>query len=403
MYVSVDECLIALAFCAKQGHSEELRTLANSAAITMITNQADFLLFVHYYMKVSEVLRAGHKSFGHGMCRVVEKWYEKYSPIELANMFGEHRGLHGLTHQSVIKRAHMRTKKRNNTEDGAATAAATVEPMETNANATASVASAPTPSTSSASSVNVGASTSTDNGNNVTTTSNAQPAAATSSSSSPSQLSAEDDREQVFQFVFCNGSQEYLKYLNEKAELGVAAERLKALQILKTNENIENAAKSIQRHKFTIDQMPAHLLEQQKIWDVLLPTLSTRSLLHHFHTMKDHGFLNDDAPFAQKFLEVFGRTETFKTETICPINVFIQRALYMENMRYVNHKKAEYYKKKMQKRNVTTNPLIVKRLDEMFEQTLQNAKPIPAKFLIVMDLRRGNAKSKQNIETEKFF
>lgn len=101
MYIRVDEILIALAFCARQAHSEQLRMLANSEAITMITNQADFLLFVHYYVKLSEILRgAGHKQFGHGMCRVVEKWYEKLSPIDLANVFGEHRGLHGLTHQS---------------------------------------------------------------------------------------------------------------------------------------------------------------------------------------------------------------------------------------------------------------------------------------------------------------
>lgn len=101
MYVRVDEIFIALAFCARQVHSEPLRTLANSEAITMITNQNDFLLFVHYYMKWSEILRgAGHKHFGHGMCRVVEKWYERHTPIDLANMFGEHRGLHHLTHQT---------------------------------------------------------------------------------------------------------------------------------------------------------------------------------------------------------------------------------------------------------------------------------------------------------------
>lgn len=101
MYTRVDEILIALAFCSRQTNSEPLRVLANSEAITMITNQNDFLLYVHYYVKLSEILRgAGHKHFGHGMCRVVEKWYERHSPIDLANMFGEHRGLHNLTHQS---------------------------------------------------------------------------------------------------------------------------------------------------------------------------------------------------------------------------------------------------------------------------------------------------------------
>lgn len=80
MYVRVDEILIALAFCSKQGHSEELRVLANTEAIAIITNQSDFLLFAHYYLKLSEVLRGErHSSFGHGMSRVVGKLHTNYS------------------------------------------------------------------------------------------------------------------------------------------------------------------------------------------------------------------------------------------------------------------------------------------------------------------------------------
>lgn len=225
-------------------------------------------------------------------------------------------------------------------------------------------------------------------------TSNAQPAVANTISSSPSEFSVDDDREQLYQFVFCNGSLEYLKYLEGKPVLGAGAERLKELQILKTNENVDSAVKAIQSHKFTIAQMPAHLLEQQKIWDVLLPTLTTRLLLRHFHTMKDLGFLNGDSAFTQKFLNIFGKLDTLKSENICPIDVYILKVLYAQNMRYLCVKKAEFYKKKMQKRKVTMNPLIVNRLDEIFDQSLRNAKPMPAKFFIVMDLRSGNAKSR---------
>lgn len=398
MYVRVDEALIALAFCAKQTHSEPLRTLAHSEAITMINNQSDFLLFVHYCMKLAEILRGGQKHFGHGMCRVVEQWYEKFSPIDLANMFGEHRGLHGLTHQSVIKRAHMRTKKRSAADNATATAAAAAAPSDSNAEANANDGTIAVDSEMM--DVNAGPSTSA-----ATSTSNTPPATVTAtatatvgtaqSSSTPTALTTEDDREQVFQLIFCNGSLEYLQYLDGKAELGPGAERLKALQKFKTNENIDDAVKAIQQHQFTIDQMPAHLLEQQKIWDVLLPKLSTRALLHHFHTMKDRGFLNDDSAFVRKFLNVFGKPESkFKAENICPIHVYIQKVLYAQNMRYLCMKKAEYYKKKMQKRKVTTNSEILNRLDEMFEQTLRMATPVSAKFFVVMDVRRGNAKSK---------
>lgn len=398
-YVRVDEILIALAYCAKQMHSEKLRTLANNEAISLINDQADFLLFIHYYKKISGIIRTdGHTHFAHGMCRVIEKWYEKYTPIDLANMFGEHRGLHGLTHQSVIKKAHMRTKKRTpneaanssvsatNSVESSSDAANNSNVTETNTNV---IENANAPSTSNEVAPNMvsqNADSATQNNHNNAATSDSQLTA--------SPLSTEDDREQVFQFVFCSGSQEYLKYLEDKPQLGEGAQRLKNLQILKTNENIDSAVQSIRRHKFKLEQMPAHLLEKQAIWEALLPTLSSRTLLNHFHTLKDRGFLNEDTPFTRSFLNVFGNNSKFKSEKICPIYLYIQKKLYNQNVRYLSSKKAEYYEKKVMKRKVAINRLIEERLDCMFNQALFNATPAPAKFFIVMDLRRGNAKSK---------
>lgn len=396
MYVRVDEILIALAYCAKQMHSEKLRTLANNEAISMINDQADFLLFIHYYKKISAIIRTdGHTHFAHGMCRVIEKWYEKYTPVDLANMFGEHRGLHGLTHQSVIKKAHMRTKKRTPNEASNTNLSATNSDAANISNATEEnvnvIENTNAPSTSNEVAPDMAPqnTNSTPNNQNNATTSDTQPTA--------TPLSTEDDREQVFQFVFCSGSQEYLKYLEDKPQLGEGAQHLKHLQILKTNENIDSAVQSIRRHKFKLEQMPAHLLEKQAIWEALLPTLSSRTLLNHFHTLKDRGFLNDDTPFTRSFLNVFGNISKLKSEKICPIYLYIQKKLYHENVRYLSSKKAEYYEKKVMKRKVTTNRLIEERLDCMFNQALFNASPSPAKFFIVMDLRRGNAKSKFSV------
>lgn len=365
LYLRVDEVIIALAYCAKQTHSEELRMLANNEVLTLIKEQDDFLRFVHYATKISAVLRGpGHLNFGHGMRRVVENWYGKFSPVDLANMFGEHKRLHGHTHQSVIKMAHMRTNKRpapteNTNASNSATQSANdiVTTNESNATATTSL--------------------------------NAQPAPAPA----PPPITDDDDREQVFQFIFCKGGQEYLTYLENQPEIGPGALRMKNIQILKTNEHIENAIQSIQRHKFTVTQLPAHLLENQRVWEALLPTMSSRTLLNYFHTLKDHGFLNEGSSFTQKFLDVFGKTSTFKLENICPIYLYILKQLYDKNVRYLGTKKAEYYEKKISKRQITKNPVIKERLNDMFNEALLNAKPAPAKFMVVMDLRRGNAKS----------
>lgn len=378
LYICIDYVLIALAYCAKQTHSEELRKLANNEALTLIRDQDDFLLFISYCAKISAVLRGPqHLNFGRGMCRVIEKWYEKFSPVDLANMFGEHKKKHGWTHQSVIRKAHMRTKKSTIPEVPATTegASASVSSTQTaNDNATAT--------TSNDTTAIAG-----------TSSSNVQPAQVPVPTPAPMEID-EDDREQVFKFVFCKGGQEYLTYLEDKPVLGPGAQRLKDIQILKTNEHVESAIQSIDRHKFTLTQMPAHLLEKERIWETFLPTLSSRTLLDYFNTLKDHGFLNEGSTFTQKFIEVFGVPNTFKSENICPIYLYILKQLYDKNVRYLGTKKAEYYEKKVLKRKITKNKVIKERLNNMFNQALLHAKPAPAKFMIVIDLRRGNTKSK---------
>lgn len=380
LYIRVDEVLIALAYCAKQTHSEELRKLANNEALTLISDQDDFLLFISYCAKISVILRGlQHLNFGSGMCRMIEKWYEKFSPVDLANMFGEHKKLHCWTHQSVIRKAHMRTKKRTIPEvpastEGASASASSAQTANENVTATTSNDTTAIAGTSS---------------------SNVQPAQVPASTSAPAPMVIdEDDREQVFHFVFCKGGQEYLTFLENKPELGPGAQRLKDIQILKTNENVETAVQSIDRHKFTLTQIPAHLLEKERVWETFLPTLSSRTLLNYFHTLKDHGFLNEGSTFTQKFIEVFGVPNTFKSENICPIYLYILKQLYDKNVRYLGTKKAEYYEKKVLKRKITKNKVIKERLNNMFNQALLHAKPAPAKFMIVIDLRRGNTKSK---------
>lgn len=339
--------------------------LANNEAISMINDQADFLLFVSYCAKISVVLRGErHSNFGHGMCRIIEKWYEKWSPVELANMFGEHRGMHSWTHQTVICKAHMRTEKRTASEPAGA-AAATVTVAATTSNSVAQ---------------NANDSVATENNENRSSIAQTEPTNG-------------DDREKVLHFIFCNGSHKYIDYLENGTELGVGAQRLKNLQILKTNENIDSAIESIRQHKFTITQMPAHLLEKEKIWEVLIPTLSVRQLLHYFHTVKDHSFLNENTPFARAFIDALANPIKIKTEQICPIELFILKRLYSKNVRYLGTKKAEYYNKKVLKRKISINTMITERLNEMFNTALHKSNAAPAKFMVVMDLRRGNSRS----------
>lgn len=327
---------MALAFCARQDQNEELRRLAYSTAITLFKNQNDFLLFIRYCVDISLGLRGtNRKGFGNGLRKVITKWYAQYTPLQLANIFGEHRSLHGWTHRDLWKLAHIK------------------------------------PDTALQISPDAGTST----------------------------PITETDREIVSKFIFKDG-QSYMQYLESASPLGgtlqEGALRMRELQIYKTNEHIENAIEQIRENGFKLNQSPAHLLHNVDIWDALLPSLTYRDLLENIFTLKDLGYLNEDVPFAKKYLDALSNLNncTKMDPQICPIYVYLLKQLYDGNVRYLHRLKTEKYQRKVTKRKLLPNKTISRQLSLILEHTISTAKPVPAKYFVTIDLRKGNVKSK---------
>lgn len=312
--------------------------MAYQEALTLFDNQADFLMFLKYCARLNATLRvdnANGKGFGRGMRNLVKRWYGKYSTVELADMFGEHRGLYKWTHKDVLTLAHLNPKLRRTSSDTTTNAAAENE-------------------------------------------------------TSPEVLI---DRENVLRFNFRNG-QDYLKYLNELEQpLGEGALRMKALQQFKTNESTTEAVRQIQSNRFKLNQTPAHLLERMEIWEALLPNLKLNELLDSLFTLKDLGFLNPDRPFAKKYVKAMTRNLS-DISTICPIQVFMMKRLYEKNERYLAKTKKLHYAKKMVKRGVQINEALTKQLNFLFEQSTTSGKRGPINYFIAMDLRPKSTASK---------
>lgn len=408
-----------MAYCARQTRNIELRIKAYSSASEIFTNQHDFLMFIHYCVKISENMYGrGKLNFGRGLRRAVAKWYSKHDPVALANMFGEHRGICKWTHSAVIRKAHHRTKKPGvmaapavatvaapaDTPVAATVAATVAAPAATPADTPAAASStgadgaaSAAPSTAPPSSAPAVAGTSTEPSAPSTSAAVAGTSAAPSAPSTSAAIvqpidDEPDDRKDVFHFVFCSSSNEYLDYLATKTELGAGAQRLKHLQHLKTNEDLPSALQAIREHNIALAQVPAHLLEHADVWDVLMPTMSFHELLKYFHTIRDHGFLNPNHPLARSLIEKFADRDQLKAERICPIRVYITTRLYKKNVRYLSVKKAELYSKKVAKRHLEYNADVRKHLNKIFFWSLNSAKPMPANFCITMDLREGNKK-----------
>lgn len=344
--IRVDESLAALAFCARQDQHEKLRQLANEAALAMLSTQNDFFLYVKYCTDISLKLRGGtHKGWGNGMRKFVKKWYERWTPTELANMYGEHRGAHKWKHRDVWHLGHLKCDDAPVAEAAAAA----------------------------------------DDGGDA----------------APAPPALPSERTMVNRFIFHDG-QSYLAYLDTlptNDALPDAVRRMRELQYFKTNENIENAIEQIRQYGFTLLQTPAHLLHNANIWEALLPSLSYNDLLDSLFQIKDANLLVETSSFYLQYLSALSKFNdcTVAKPPICPIRVFSLKRRYEKNVRYLPKHKADKYAKRMLKRRIKPVEGVTQQLSAVLEHTLNTAQPIPAKFHVTIDLRKANLRSKISI------
>lgn len=98
-----DEAILTIAYCLRRVNNITAVNIVNmkmeiySSLSEVLKTDSDLFLFVSLYVKISS--DAGHdedrKSFGRGMKRALFKWYDQKTALELANMFGRNRGMHG--------------------------------------------------------------------------------------------------------------------------------------------------------------------------------------------------------------------------------------------------------------------------------------------------------------------
>lgn len=102
-----DECLLALAYCVRRIPNEILHTAVYTALIDLLVTDDDLFKFVDFYITLAATGSVASKSFGKGMRRMVNGWYKRHTAMELANMFGRHRGLHRWSHKDLFSMCHV--------------------------------------------------------------------------------------------------------------------------------------------------------------------------------------------------------------------------------------------------------------------------------------------------------
>uniref|UniRef100_A0A182PZE5 TROVE domain-containing protein n=1 Tax=Anopheles farauti TaxID=69004 RepID=A0A182PZE5_9DIPT len=100
----LDECLYALAFCAREFPTEEERHSVYELLPELIRTSAELFTFLSYYTQLAT--HSGYAGFGHGLRKAVVKWYERFTASELAELFVRSTGSSGWTHKDVISKVH---------------------------------------------------------------------------------------------------------------------------------------------------------------------------------------------------------------------------------------------------------------------------------------------------------
>ncbi|KAL7303640.1 hypothetical protein TKK_0003786 [Trichogramma kaykai] len=100
--------IFALAVCAQQDKSQELKKKAYDAVKKLCTTAEEFILFVKFCSHISKHKIQPKNGWGHGWRRAVKEWYLTKSPMTLAKIVTEGLHRYGWGHKDILKLAHMK-------------------------------------------------------------------------------------------------------------------------------------------------------------------------------------------------------------------------------------------------------------------------------------------------------
>ncbi|XP_050069084.1 RNA-binding protein Ro60-like [Anopheles maculipalpis] len=329
-----DECLFALAYCARNFATPEERHTVYELLPELIRTSHDLLTFISYYTQLAT--QSGHAGFGHGMRTAITHWYERFTPIELAEMLVRSTSTEGWTHKDVIAKAHpkLNCAEKQSLLDAAMKRTSQLQEKK-----------APERKDKKKKRKSNAAPTGPPAGNKETA------AVAVSSSK--------------------------------------AFRRYQTLLQFKSIPNAGKALELMKQHgaKGRFELLPRHLRRCAKVWEALYPYLTYRELLQAALPMQDFRLLKKDEANTKAYVETLKkRLDALEAEYIHPIEVFVISKLYQHGKRYVTK-----VKESIHTLNITDMCPPVKevqdRLDVALEHSLSHHPKTGVRYYIALDLR----------------
>uniref|UniRef100_A0A182MMD2 TROVE domain-containing protein n=1 Tax=Anopheles culicifacies TaxID=139723 RepID=A0A182MMD2_9DIPT len=325
-----NECLFALAFCARTFATPEDRHAVYEMVPEVIRTSHDMLTFVSYYIVLAT--QSGHAGFGHGMRTAITHWYEKFSPIELAEMLVRSTCTAGWTHKDVIAKVHPKLKctEKQSLIDAAMKRTSQLQ-----------LKKAPEKK-----------------GKRKNKKANNAPAA-----------------NQEKAVVAVNATKSYKRY-QTLLQFKSVTNAMKALELVKLHGG-----------KGRLELLPRHLRRFPKVWEALYPFLSYRELLQAALPLQDFRLLKEGEPNAKLYVEMLTkRLDLLEAEHIHPCEIQVIAQLYKQGKRYMTTTKEAVHALYLTDKCPPVKE-VQESLEAALEHSLNHHPKTGVRYYIALDLR----------------
>uniref|UniRef100_A0A182SQF9 TROVE domain-containing protein n=1 Tax=Anopheles maculatus TaxID=74869 RepID=A0A182SQF9_9DIPT len=326
-----DECLFALAYCARNFATPEDRHTVYALLPELVRTSHDLLTFVSYYTMLAT--QSGHAGFGQGLRTAIKRWYEKFTPIEMAEMLVRSTSTLGWTHKDVIAKARPKLScaEKQSLLDAAMKRTSQLQQKK-----------APEKK-----------------GKKKKQKENATPAPANKETT----------------VAVSGGSKAFRRY-----------------QTLLQFKSVPNAGKALELMKQygakgRFELLPRHLHRFAKVWEALYPYLTYRELLHAALPMQDFRLLKEDEANTKAYVETLKkRLDALEAENIHPIEVYVISKLYQNGRRYVTKVKESIHSLSLTDMCPPVKE-VQDRLNVALEHSLSHHPKTGVRYYIALDLR----------------
>ncbi|KFB40686.1 AGAP001871-PA-like protein [Anopheles sinensis] len=324
-----DECLFALAYCAREFPTPEERHATYDVVVEVISSSRDLFHFLEYYTDLA--IDSEYAGFGHGIRSAIKRWYDKHTPLQLSEMLARSTSIKGWTHADVLTKAHVQLScpEKASIIDGVRKR--------------------------------------------------------TSQLLAGKRTEKQKDKKVKQNATVVEGEEKK----DSVPAMSEALQRYHTMRQFRSAPTISKVLDYIKQHGMTLDMLPPHFLRSGKVWEALYPTITYHELLWAALRLQDFRLLNPDSTHVETYVAALqNRLTDLELEQIHPVALHRIAMLYENHSRYESKKKELFH----HALDCPVNAKVLAKLWSAVEHSFSHHPKTGVRYYIALDLREAHTK-----------